>query len=127
MPQFDSGNRDITGTAGHKKLHQFLVNVVGFIIEDEYPASAYSIDCYAEEVHVGFEYDGKDFHSSTAQRKRDLTRDQWIMEALGIPIMRITEADLLKGNQQLLFTQIKAWVDSYGDINERRMIARRLG
>lgn len=124
MPQFDSGSRETTGTAGHRKLHQFLVHAIGFIVEDEYPAGIYSIDCYAEEVHAGFEYDGKDFHNSTSQRRRDLERDQWIMENLGIPIMRFTDWDLLKSNLDQLTELVMAWVDSYSNIEERRKVAR---
>lgn len=125
MPQFDSPDRDTTGTRGHRQLHEFLVDVMGFIVEDEYPAGVYSIDCYAEEVHAGFEYDGKDFHSSTAQRRRDSGRDSWIMSELGIPIMRFTGPDLLKGNRPALFDLVSGWIESHDDVETRRSFARR--
>lgn len=124
MPQFDSPNRATTGTKGHRALHRFLVDVVGFIVEDEFPAGKYSIDCYAEEVHAGFEYDGKDFHASTARKRRDAERDRWILGELGIPIKRFTDADLLRGNQGRLLREIQAWVDEHGSVEARRMLAR---
>ena len=106
-------------------LHRFLVDVAGFIVEDEYPAGPYSIDCYAEEVHAGFEYDGKDFHDTTKRRRRDSERDEWILEELGIPIMRVKDADLLRGNQEALFCLLQEWVDSHGNITERRKLEKR--
>lgn len=120
MPQLDSSPRATTGSKGHRALHRFLVEVMGFIVEDEYPAGPYSIDCYVEEVHAGFEYDGKDFHSPTKRRRRDEDRDRWILEELGIPIMRVTDEDLLKGNQTTLFELVSGWLEVYGNIAERR-------
>lgn len=125
MPQFDSSPRDTTGTKGHKRLHRFLVSVMGFIVEDEYPAGPYSIDCYVPEVHAGFEYDGKDFHGSTKQKARDQERDSWIMGELGIPIMRFSDSDLLEGARADMFVAVSAWLEVYDNIAERRQMERR--
>jgi very-short-patch-repair endonuclease len=124
MPQLDGQERGTTGTSGHRALHRFLVEAMGFVVEDEHPAGRYSIDCYAEEVHAGFEYDGRDFHASTAQRRRDAERDAWILGELGIPIMRFTDADLLKGKRAGMFEAVDGWLGAQEGLAERRARAR---
>ena len=119
MPQFDSEPRATTGTRGHAALHRFLVDRMGFIVEDEHRVGVFSIDCYVPEVHAGFEYDGKDFHASTKNRVRDVARDNWILGTAGIPIMRVIDADLKQPGT--LFERISGWLEVFED----DLVARR--
>ena len=75
---------------GQRKLSRFLEQL-GFYVDQEVAVGEYSIDCYIEELHCGFELDSKYTHIS---RKRDKARDKWIYENYSIPICRIDESEL---------------------------------
>lgn len=52
----------------------------------------YFVDAYVPEVHMAFEADGLRWHDPA----RDAARDAWLLEEHGLPVVRFTEAELLK-------------------------------
>lgn len=98
----DDGDRNktpTTMTTPHKRLMS-LLRTMGFHPIEELQVGKYSIDCYVDEVHCGFECDGKRFHAGVAKGKKDKARDAWIFENAGIPLLRI-HADTIM--------QVKMW------------------
>ncbi len=115
-----------TLTAGHRQLHRLLADHFGLEVEDEWPAGRFWIDCYSSEIHMGFEFDGEDFHASVGQRRRDAERDAEILEEHGVPIFRVTAEDLKVRSRADLIQRIETFMDQYGDdIRDRRLIHAR--
>lgn len=139
MPEWDREKQATTLTTPHKRLHS-LLRVMGFEVEDEVRVGKYSLDCYVREVHCGFECDGKRYHAGIAKGKRDRSRDEWIFNNAGIPIMRI-QADAIsqvrmwddgvdaRGNTvKKLKTLITEFIDEHADdIDARRRKGTDLG
>ncbi len=74
-----------TLTEGHKALIYALEHL-GFSVEDEVTFPPYTVDCYIENVHMAFEFDGPQ-HS----HKRDEKRDTILMARYALPVIRVTE------------------------------------
>ncbi len=53
------------------------------VILDEHGHEKYRLDLGLEEIRYAAEYDGRDFHSSTAQQGRDRLRRQWLRDRRG--------------------------------------------
>lgn len=114
-------------TAGHRKLHSILVERLGLEVMDEFPVGRYVIDCYVPEVHLGFEHDGKDFHTSPKRRERDRGRDAWILEEAGIPIYRVPASRLAnKAEMDRLVEDLMAWIEGEAVLIEERRAKGRM-
>jgi len=96
-------------TKPHRELHS-IISDIGFGVEDEKQIGKYTLDCYVEEVHLGFEYDGP-MHDSPKQKLHDKNRDLWFLEIAGVPILRINEVQL-KDKEQLLLI-IESFVEEH--------------
>jgi len=76
MPPEFNGNM----TQCHRNLHSILAEM-GFQVTDNAKFQPYEIDCYVEEVNLGFEADGTPYHQ---WKRKDLLRDNAIFEQYGI-------------------------------------------
>lgn len=118
MPEWTRSSTPTTLTVIHKNLHATLWGL-GFDVEDEYHVGPYSLDCYLEELHLGFEADGQKYHKAA----KDAVRDAWILENSGIPILRIKDYDLKRSNDPETVKMIEAFIDEYGvDVKERKRL-----
>lgn len=97
----------------HKKLIK-LLNEIGFMVETEVRVGRYSLDCYVEDLHVGFEADTKKTH----MKGRDRKRDHWIMENYKIPILRVDVEE--HKDKETLKKKILDFVFQHGDDAEER-------
>jgi very-short-patch-repair endonuclease len=79
-------------TECHRKLHSILSGM-GFQVADNYRVGKYEIDCFVQELGIGFEADGTPYHT---WKKRDKKRDQEILEEFKIPIFRVSDKSLLR-------------------------------
>ena len=82
-------------TGCHKKLHEMLSSL-GFQVRDNAEYGPYKIDCYCNELYLGFEADGTPYHKF---KKKDLKRDQTIFDAFGIKILRLSDKEISKTEQ----------------------------
>lgn len=99
-------------TALHRTLHQTLWRM-GFEVTDEWEVGRYSIDCYVPELGLGFEADGKLWHRTKAQQRRDRERDTWILDNAGIHILRVSEAIL--GDRVACEQLIETFIEEHDD------------
>lgn len=108
-------------TDGHRRLHNLLVGM-GLQVEDERSCGRYVIDCYVPEVHLGFEFDGSNYHSSVLQRRRDEERDRAILAEAGLPLLRVTEREMRRaGGREAVMERVRAFIEEHGDdVEERR-------
>ena len=98
----------------HKDLIKVL-NKIGFLVETEVWVSRYSLDCYVEDLHAGFEADTKKTH----MKGRDRKRDKWIWENYNIPILRVDIEEYK--DMDTLKKKILDFVNKYeGTAGERR-------
>jgi very-short-patch-repair endonuclease len=82
-------------TKCHQRLHDILAGL-GFKVVDNADFEPYKIDCYVDELHLGFEADGIGYH----WKRRDAKRDAFILENYRVKILRITDKDLLNKKMQ---------------------------
>lgn len=97
------------------KIHQALINILssmGHTVRIESPFGPYFIDCYIKELHLGFEADGKPFHSKMKDRKRDSD----LLDNYGLRILHISE-DYLKSKKgkDVAREMIEEFVGEYGN------------
>lgn len=110
-----------TALTGPHRLLRALLRTMGFNTLDEYPVGKYRLDCYVQDLHMGFECDGKRIHAGTRKQQKDHNRDEWIFENAGIPILRIQSDALQFTLWDKLTPQILEFMEEYGDdIEERR-------
>lgn len=69
-----------------------ILEAIGLDIVEEHPAGPYKIDLFCPTFNIGFEADGKFYHGW----KRDEKRDKLILDTFGIPILRLTDTEILK-------------------------------
>ncbi len=85
---------------------QLLLEQMGICFINEACFSHYAIDCYAVNLHVGFEADGR-FHTS----EKDSERDCWLLSYFFLPVMHISNTDLLdKGKYEQIKQRISIFV-----------------
>lgn len=116
-----------TLTAGHVAVRRIISDDIGLEVEDEVAVGTKSIDVYVRELHVGVEYDGKDFHTGPMKEKRDALRDEYIMSLSGIPLCRILEADLKKGKDYVMDKLVVFFEEWETSVEDRRAVAKSAG
>lgn len=95
-------------TQCHKALHK-LLKEMGFQVRDNTEYDQYRIDCTIDEIpSVGFEADGKLYHSW----KRDRERDQYLLHKFSIRVLRIPERLLLDKN---MHSDVKEMIGDFLD------------
>ena len=95
------GSQAKTGTKCHLRLHKILEEM-GFQVLDEALFGRYSLDCYVPEIHIGFEADGKHWHS----KKHDSERDEWLFEKFSLPICRLKDSILIPISKESLVKEM---------------------
>lgn len=120
MPEWDRPETGRTTlTAIHRRLRDLLTRA-GFWVQDELQVGKYRIDCYLQEVHLGFEADGRLHHTRTA-KMRDRARDEWILDNSGIIIMRLTDRDLTtESDRERSYARILSFIERHGETSEER-------
>lgn len=59
----------------------------------EVPFGVYTVDAYIPSLHVAFEADG---YWHTRHAARDVARDVWLLRKFDLPVIRLTERDLME-------------------------------
>lgn len=95
-----------TMTEGHMRLNKLLADF-GFTSDDERPFGPYTVDCYVEQLHVAFEYDGPQ-HSLA----RDKKRDKYLFAQHGLVVVRVSEMDPQEMMRELCYSLMVSWKDS---------------
>lgn len=127
MPEWTRDPVPTSGSRIHLRLHDALAGL-GYYVEDEVAVGRYSLDCYVRELHLGFEADGKIYHSTKRQLAQNAKRDAWIFEHAGVPVLRVAEATLKTSDSPALLTALQEFIDEHaGTVDERRRVADRLG
>lgn len=75
-----------------------------FNIYKQYKCGQYYIDFYIPELSIAIEYDE---HHHKYQSHKDLQREKWISEKLGVEFIRISEVDDLNGLNTILKRLLK--------------------
>lgn len=114
-------------TAGHKRVHEYITQTLYFPVEDEVQVGIYTLDMYVRELHVAIEYDGHLYHSTPKQKLHDETRDVWLKDTVGIPVLRIREMKTKKDQEQELLKILPFFESQVDDIDERINKARSYG
>lgn len=113
--------QETTLTGPHRELIAFLKGM-GYRVEDERAFPPYSVDCYIEKLHMGFEADGPQH-----MKKHDKTRDQILMRDYALPIIRMKSDELASSEVMYYFVEKvldSAWGNS---AKSRRKYATDLG
>jgi very-short-patch-repair endonuclease len=93
-------------TALHRKLCRILEDC-GIEYEVEVEKGLYQIDCFSNELNLGFEADGP---CHGARRDKDRLRDKYLWKQVGIRVLRLN-ARVLK-NPPLAKMEIQEFVRS---------------
>jgi len=108
-----------TGTKCHLRLHKILEEM-GFQVLDEALFGRYSLDCYVPEIHIGFEADGKHWHS----KKHDSERDAWLFEQFNLPVCRLKDSVLIPiSKESLVKEMIQEFIDAQPIDDNRKAFA----
>jgi very-short-patch-repair endonuclease len=81
------------------------------LVTDNAKFQPYEIDCYVEELNLGFEADGAPYHT---WKRKDAVRDQRILEVYNIPILRLS--DKLINRPALVKVRIMEWINENANI-----------
>lgn len=76
-------------------IHQILLKLLDEFPEviPEYPWGLYHVDAYLPKpYHLAFEADGEYWHKNT--KEFDTSRDQYLWDWFGLPVIRLTETEL---------------------------------
>jgi very-short-patch-repair endonuclease len=80
-------------------------------IYEQYKCGKYYIDFYIPELNIAIEYDE---HHHKYQSRKDVQREKWISEQLGVTFIRVSEFDDLSGLNTILkhLIKITGWKES---------------
>lgn len=88
-----SGRMPRAATAIERILTVFLVNA-GFRVEPQRQFGRAVVDAYLPEYHLAFEADGVYWHNLPNRAEMDARRDARLLTDFGLPVVRLTEAEL---------------------------------
>ena len=81
---------------GLERILYDLLCRAGFRFERQHRLGKYFVDAYLPDEQLAFEADGEYWHSSAEKRVKDTRRDAWLLAHFGVPVVRLSEYELLK-------------------------------
>lgn len=97
----------------HRRIEK-LLDEMGIAYFSEFHFPPYIVDIYLVEWHIAMEIDGP-YHS----KGKDYTRDRYITEFYGVPIMRLN-ARIWRGANKLKTLILEFIEENCGQVDERK-------